>query len=254
MIKNNYILGTRVDSLTYKTVVDKIFNLENKNRGRYISIANVHVVMESYDNIEYRNIINKSLIVTPDGVPLVWGLKFMGNTDIERVYGPHLTLYLCEIAENKNLSVGFYGSSKNVINKLRNNLIQKYPSIKIEYTFSPPFRSLNESEDDQIISEINKSGIKILFVGLGCPKQERWMYEHKDKINPLMIGVGAAFDFIAGEKPQAPKWMQTIGMEWIFRLITEPKRLWKRYLYHNPRFIFYFTLQLLGLKKFNNID
>jgi len=142
--------------------------------------------------------------------------------------------------------VGFYGSMPEVLNLLVDRLMAKNWDLKIAYSFSPPYRDLNSDEEADIVQKINDSKARILFVGLGCPKQENWMAAHRGKVNAVMLGVGAAFDFQAGVKSQAPVWMQKIGLEWFYRLVTEPRRLWWRYLYHNPRFIFFAILDLLG--------
>ena len=149
----------------------------------------------------------------------------------------------------KNLNIGFYGgSSDSILELVQSNLLKHYPEIKITYAYSPPFRALTEQEDKSVVQQINDTNVDVLFVGIGCPKQENWMAEHKEQLHCVMLGVGAAFDFIAGNKKHAPRWIQKIGLEWLFRLLSEPKRLWKRYLIQNPRFIWYFTLQLLGRK------
>jgi N-acetylglucosaminyldiphosphoundecaprenol N-acetyl-beta-D-mannosaminyltransferase len=156
-------------------------------------------------------------------------------------------LHVLERAEKEQIPVGFYGSDEPTLKKLVLNMHERFPSLLVNYIFSPPFRKLDNREDIGIIKAINDSKIRILFVGLGCPKQELWMAEHKEKISTVMLGVGAAFDFHAGKKPQAPQWMQTIGMEWLFRILHEPRRLARRYLYHNPRFIILALLELLGI-------
>lgn len=239
------ILGVKVDGLHYDQVVQDVFQEKESRAGNYIAVANVHVIMEAYRDPSFQNIVNNAFLVTPDGMPLVWGLQLLGVKDVKRVYGPELMLRICEEAENLHLPVGFYGGSSNTLAKLRGELILKYHSLKINYSYSPPFTILNQLEDEKIVEEINAAQLKILFVGLGCPKQEKWMYEHREKVNCIMIGVGAAFDFIAKTKPQAPIWMQQNGLEWLFRLITEPRRLWSRYLLNNPRFIILVTIQIL---------
>lgn len=149
------------------------------------------------------------------------------------------------------MPVGFYGGTDEVLEMMKANLTADYP-LDIAYAYSPPFRPLTEEEDRKVVEDIINSGAKILFVGISCHKQERWMAAHKDSLPMPLVGVGAAFDFIAGMKPQAPGWMQRAGFEWLFRLLTEPKRLWRRYLYHNPRFLFKFALQLIGLKTYDD--
>jgi N-acetylglucosaminyldiphosphoundecaprenol N-acetyl-beta-D-mannosaminyltransferase len=178
-------------------------------------------------------------------MPLVWTLRLLGKKDQTRVYGPTLTLSLVAACEEQNLPVGFYGGASDILSGLSENLKQKFPRLKVNYLFSPPFRELTEEEDAQIVKAINDSGARVLFIGLGCPKQEYWMIAHREKIHAVMLGVGAAFDFIAGKKSQAPSWMQRVGLEWLYRLLQEPRRLGRRYLYHNPRFVFLILRQLI---------
>ncbi len=218
---------------------------ESNGASVYVSVGTVHMVMEAFDDPSFRTVVNNSAIVTPDGMPLVWGLRLLGLKDAQRVYGPTLSPIICEKAAQIKIPVGFYGGTQEVISRMIKNLKTKFPSLEIAYAYSPPFHELSEEEDRQIVADIIASGTRILFVGLGCPKQERWMARHVNLIPAVMVGVGAAFDFIAGTKPQAPPWLQNLGLEWFFRLITEPKRLWKRYLYHNPRFVLLFAKQLL---------
>lgn len=179
-------------------------------------------------------------------MPLVWILRLKGYRNQKRIYGPTLLLHILEAAAHKNVPVGFYGSTPIVLQSLLVRMKERFPNLNIAYSFSPPFNEVTQEEDAKIIDLINASSLRILLVGLGCPKQERWMAQHRGKINAVMIGVGAAFDFHAGAKPQAPNWMQNVGMEWFFRFITEPRRLWRRYLYHNPRFIYLAIMDLLG--------
>jgi N-acetylglucosaminyldiphosphoundecaprenol N-acetyl-beta-D-mannosaminyltransferase len=194
--------------------------------------------------------MNAADLVTPDGMPLVWGLRLLGHRCASRVYGPDLMPLALEMAASNGFRVGLYGGSPDALNRLRRVASNRFPNLEVSYAYSPPFRPLTADEDERIVDEINGSGATILFIGLSTPKQEYWMAEHKGRIPAVMIGVGAAFDFLAGAKRQAPRWMMRIGMEWFFRLLTEPRRLWKRYLKHNPRFVVLFALQLLGLKDF----
>ncbi|MEE9466114.1 MAG: WecB/TagA/CpsF family glycosyltransferase, partial [Candidatus Neomarinimicrobiota bacterium] len=193
-------------------------------------------------------IVNGADLVTPDGVPLVWGLRLLGFKKAERVYGPALTPIVCREAAGKGIPVGFYGGTEEVLEQMKANLLREYPGLEIAYSFSPPFRTLTEAENSTIVQNILGSGARVLFVGIGCPKQERWMAANKSRLPLPLIGVGAAFDFIAGAKAQAPSWVQRAGLEWLFRVITEPRRLWRRYLYHNPRFLYKFAGQLLRAK------
>lgn len=245
-----YILGMRVDRTSYTDTSDTVLVWTRRAESRYVCVATVHMVMESYDNSSFRRIVNDADLVTPDGMPLVWGLRLQGIRGQQRVYGPELTPRLLAQAEKQGLVVGFYGGAPDTLKSLLSVVERWFPRLKVGYVYSPPFRTLSPEEDDAVVQEINGSGTSILFVGLGCPKQERWMAEHKGRINAVMLGVGAAFDFLAGDKPQAPVWVQNSGLEWLFRLICEPRRLWRRYLIQNPRFLALFAMQLLRIRQF----
>lgn len=239
------LIGTDLDSTTYADANASILDWAFNHESRYVCVANVHMVMEGYDHPEFRSMVNQADLVTPDGVPLVWSLRRMGMRDQKRVYGPELTLRLLATAEENEIPVGFFGGEPETLDLLVKNVHQQFPGVQIAYTFSPPFRPISLEEDELIVKGINDSGARILFVGLGCPKQEKWMAAHVGQVQTVMVGVGAAFDFIAGTKQKAPGWMQSIGMEWLFRLGQEPGRLWRRYFYHNPRFIILVMLPLL---------
>jgi N-acetylglucosaminyldiphosphoundecaprenol N-acetyl-beta-D-mannosaminyltransferase len=240
-----FILGMRVHATSYVDAIQRIAAWAGVRESKYVCGAPVHMVMESYDSSEYRDIINGADLVTPGGMPIVWMMRLMGVRGQPRVYGPAMTLKVCEHAALHALKVGFYGGTERSITALLSILRKKYPGIEIVYSHSPPFRRLTPEEDARVRQEIEISDVQILFVGLGCPKQERWMAEHRPGVRAVMMGVGAAFDFISGEKPQAPLWMQSIGTEWLFRLCTEPRRLWFRYFWHNPRFVALATIQLV---------
>lgn len=201
--------------------------------------------MEAYDQPSFRDELNAADMVNPDGVPLVWALKALGEKNATRVYGPDSTELLLKAAEDSQVPVGFYGGTEATLVILLAEVRRRHPRIQIVYTLSPPFRPLSAAEDDEIVRDISASGARMLFVGLGCPKQERWIMEHHGRIPAVMFGVGAAFDFLAGTKPQAPRWMMRNGLEWVFRLVSEPRRLAGRYLKHNPRFMALFLQQWL---------
>jgi len=209
------------------------------------------MVMEAYDDPKFLQVVNESDLVTPDGMPLVWMMRLLGKKDQERVYGPELTLRVLKAAVEEGIPVGFYGSSPEVLENLVSNVKRRYTGLRVVYAYSPPYRELSAQEEEEVVRSIRESRAKILFVGLGCPKQERWMANHKGKIDAVMVGVGAAFDFHAGHVRQAPPWMQRMGLEWLFRLIMEPGRLWKRYVKHNPRFLALAALQLIGLRRYD---
>jgi N-acetylglucosaminyldiphosphoundecaprenol N-acetyl-beta-D-mannosaminyltransferase len=245
-----HIFGMRVDSTSYKDATNNVITWAISGESRYVCAANVHMAMEAYDSQDFKKIINKADIVTPDGMPLVLILRILGLNGQKRVYGPTLMKHICEVSAQGSIPVGFYGGTSETLKALVHNLTDQIPNLKTSYAYSPPFRALTLGENEALVGEINSSGTQILFVGLGCPKQEWWMFTHRNRIKSVMIGVGAGFDFFAGTKKQAPKWMMRIGLEWLFRLFTEPKRLWRRYLYNNPRFLYLATLQLLNLRDF----
>jgi N-acetylglucosaminyldiphosphoundecaprenol N-acetyl-beta-D-mannosaminyltransferase len=202
------------------------------------------MLMEAFDDPAFQRLVNAAERVTPDGVPLVWALRLLGVPGARRVYGPTLTPIVCARAELLGIPVGFYGGSQEVLDAMLEGLRERFPRLEIAFAHSPPFRPLGAEEERRVIETIGASGARILFVGLGCPKQERWMASHRETLSCVMLGVGAAFDFLSGAKPQSPPWMQRMGLEWMFRLCTEPRRLWRRYLVHNPRFLFRFALEL----------
>lgn len=253
VLQSRHILGVRIDNTSYPDASERILSACHAGASGYVCAANVHMVMEAHDSPEYRRILNGARLVTPDGVPLVWILRYLGASNPSRVYGPDLTLAVLEKAERAGVPVGFYGSTDVVLDRLMSAIHQRFPGLRVPYAYSPPFGRITAEQDACIVERINASGAAILFVGLGCPRQERWMGEHSASIGAIMLGVGAAFDFIAGSKPQAPPWLQRYGLEWFFRLSTEPRRLWKRYARHNPRFAGLICWELLrratGLKR-----
>jgi len=227
--------------------------LVKAGRGAYVCISNVHMCMEAFDSNNFAKIVNNANLVVPDGKPLSWAQRILGSKEAKQVRGQDLMNALCDVSVRKKLRIGLYGGSSNeVLNKVKSTLELSYPGVDIGYSFVPPFRTLTEEEDSQVVREINFAKIDVLFVGIGCPKQEYWMAQHRDQLNCVMLGVGAAFDLISSEKRHAPRWMQNIGMEWMFRLMSEPKRLWRRYLTTNPRFILYFAKQFIKYR-FRNI-
>jgi N-acetylglucosaminyldiphosphoundecaprenol N-acetyl-beta-D-mannosaminyltransferase len=240
------ILGIKVSETSYASATDQIHLWARAGESIYVCIANVHVLMEAHDSSIYHRVLNEADLVTPDGMPLVWMLRLKGVRDQARVYGPTLMLHVLEMAEREGLPVGFYGAQENTLARLRVRLRERFPALQVAYVCSPPFRALEAQEKAKIVAEIAASGARILFVGLGCPKQELWMAEHKGKIPAVMLGVGAAFDFHAGVIRQSPAWLQKLGLEWLFRLAQEPRRLWRRYLYNNPRFVFLAIADLFG--------
>jgi len=241
------VIGNRVDSISYESATSMVAGWSYRLESRYICAANVHMLMEAYDTSNFRKIVNNADLVTPDGMPLVWMMRLKGERNQSRVYGPTLMLHILETAARENIPVGFYGGQPAVLKSLIKQMQTRFAGLDVAYSFSPPFHALSPEEDLAMIEQVNASGAHILFVGLGCPKQEYWMANHRGRVHAVMMGVGAAFDFHSGMKPQAPVWIQAMGLEWLFRFINEPRRLWRRYLFHNPRFIVLAIADLLGL-------
>lgn len=243
------LLTMPVAITSYADVEDYIIHHSHKKQGRYICVSNVHMCMEAYDSTSFNEVVNNADLVVPDGRPLVWALKCFGEKNATQVRGADLFFHLCKKAEILQISIGLYGGTPESLLKLLCFLKETFPDLPIAYHHSPPFRELSRSERETCIKEIKASGARILFVAIGCPKQEKWMADHKKALDCVMIGVGAAFDFFSGQKKHAPRWIQKAGMEWFFRLVNDPERLWKRYFKHNPRFIFHFVRQLVNRKK-----
>lgn len=242
------ILGLRVSAVTVQDVLKTIDGWIARREQQYVCVSNVHSVMESWDDPALRRIHNEAGLVTPDGMPLVWVSRLWGQRHVRRVYGPDLMLALCAHGVRRGYRHFLYGGGDGVAERLAAQLQDRFPGLDIVGTYTPPFRPLTPDEDTAVVAQINAAQPDVVWVGLGMPKQERWMHDHVGQLTaPTLIGVGAAFDFHAGLKPQAPRWMQRAGLEWLFRLATEPRRLWKRYLHHNPRFVWFVLLQSLGL-------
>ncbi|MEM6252980.1 MAG: WecB/TagA/CpsF family glycosyltransferase [Cyanobacteria bacterium P01_D01_bin.156] len=240
------ILGTHIYATSYGDACDRISHWAQTQESCYIVAANVHVVMTAYWNPDYRNVVNHAALVTPDGMPLVWGLRRLGIKHQSRVYGPDLMLAWCERAAQEQLSVYFYGGTHIMVQTLVQNLQKQFPTLKIAGAYAPPFRDLSPAEEAADVEAINQSGAAVVFVGLGCPKQEEWMARQQGQANAVMVGVGAAFAFHSGSVSQAPRWMMAWGLEWLYRLCQEPRRLWRRYVIHNTAFLLLFGLQLMN--------
>jgi len=240
------VLGVQVAVSSYDEVIQQSLLWAKERQSSALFFAAVHMIMEAVDDPAFLSRLNAAGTVFPDGMPLVWALRMLGASKAQRVYGPDLTVAMLAAAEGAGVSVGFYGSSQAVLDALVRVVRQRHPMLNLAFIESPPFRALTPEEDVAIVDRVTASGAQVLFVGLGCPKQERWIVEHMGKIPAVMFAVGAAFDFIAGSKRQAPRWMMRSGLEWLFRLATEPRRLAMRYLKHNPRFVLMFLRQLLA--------
>ena len=239
------VLGQRLDATSYADATRRVLDWAKKGESKYVCLSNVHMVMEGWDDPDFRHIINSADLIAADGVPLVWGLRALGVAHASRVYGPDLTLSVCRAAAEQGIPIALYGGREESLQGFIQFLESRFAGIEISCAIAPPFRPVTAEEDQQYMQAIELSGARILFVGIGCPKQERWMHAHRGAILMPMLGVGAALDFHSGRIKQSPAWMQKCGLEWFFRLMIEPKRLWYRYCFHNPRFVFLFLRQLL---------
>jgi len=232
------VLGVGVSAINMDMAVAEVTRWIEEDERNYVCVTGVHGVMESQSDPELLRIHNESGLTTPDGMPMVWSAHKAGADHVSRVYGPDLMLELCERAAERGWTAYLYGGKEGVPELLTERLQARFPGLEIVGAYSPPFRELSEAEEAAIVEEINRVDPDIVWVGLSTPKQERWVAKHVDRLQArALLAVGAAFDFHAGLVPQAPSWMQRSGLEWLFRLAKEPKRLWRRYLGNNPRFL-----------------
>lgn len=236
-MSNQKLITINLSLGSFQDFVDNIIALGLKRQSSYVCIANVHMCVETYQDSTFAQIVNQADLVTPDGVPLIKGLKLLYDIHQERVAGPDLMPVLLKASESQGLKVYFYGSTDYVLEKLREFCLSNYPKLSVAGMYSAPFRALTETETQMEIQNINTSGANIVLVALGCPKQERWMANMKGKINAVMVGVGGAFPMLVGVQKRAPLWMQRNSLEWFYRLVQEPRRLFKRYFITNTLFI-----------------
>lgn len=252
MIDRVNILGVKVHAINMEQALAQIQTWIENRESHYVCVTPAHSVMDAYRDSELRKIMNLGGLVTPDGMSIVWLLKLSGHAHVSRVYGPDLTLAVIERGLTYGWKHFFYGGAPETPALLAEKLKEKFPKFLVSGSYSPPFRDLTPVEEGEIARIINQASPDILWVGISSPKQERWMAKFIDKLNvPVLIGVGAAFDFLSGRKAQAPLWMQRNGLEWFFRLITEPHRLWKRYA-QLPWFVLLVFAQKLGIKSYED--
>ncbi len=245
------VLGVGVSTLTLAQARDLIVGTRGQKQRGYICACTVHMLSVARRDAAYRRLLNASWLTTPDGMPLVWMAHQQGLPGVTRVYGPDLLLAVCEAGRATGLRHFFYGGEPGVAEALGEKLRARFPGLNVVGTCSPPFRPLTAAEFGRLQSEIANSQPDVVWVGLGAPKQDWFMAENASKLDAgVLIGVGAAFDFHSGRVRQAPRWMQRSGLEWLFRLGTEPRRLWRRYLLNNPLFVLRALAQLCGLKKY----
>jgi N-acetylglucosaminyldiphosphoundecaprenol N-acetyl-beta-D-mannosaminyltransferase len=248
--KGASVLGSHIDALSWDEAIGTISTWAESRESKYVAICNVHSVVTAMQDPQHKHDLNQADMATCDGMPITWVLRKLGFVDQQRINGPDLMWKYCEKIEKTGQTVFFYGSTDDNLALLKGQLLATFPKLQIAGMYSPPFRALTDAEDAAVVKNLNDSGAGVVFVGLGCPRQEHWMNEHRGKINAVMIGVGAAFNYHAGTIRRAPLWMQNAGLEWLHRLAADPRRLWKRYLVTNTLFIFSITAQLLGLKKY----
>lgn len=240
------VLGVAIDTVSFNSAMDTIMGWGQQRQSRYVVLANVHVTVTGSREPAFGAVLAAADMATPDGAPVAWMLRRLGYKRQHRVSGPDLTWALLGRCEAESLPVYFYGSSRETLVRLAERITATFPNLNVVGFEAPPFRPLTPQEDAEAIHRINSSGAGLVFVGLGCPKQEHWMLAHRGKVNAVMLGVGAAFDFHAGTVVRAPEWMQRNGLEWLHRLASEPRRLWKRYLFTNTLFILGAARQLLA--------
>lgn len=232
------VLAVGISAIDIPTAVTEIRRWIETHEQHYVCVTGVHGVMESQRDPELRRIHNESGLTTPDGMPMVWAGRWAGARGMRRVYGPDLMLAVCERAAQLGWTSYFYGGRDGVPERLAARLTDRFPGLRVVGCWSPPFGSLSEEEDRRIVEAINDARPDIVWVGLSTPKQERWMARHVGRLEAsVLIGIGAAFDIHAGTLAQAPGWVREHGLEWLFRLWKEPRRLWRRYLSNNPRFV-----------------
>jgi len=253
MFQRFNVLGVGVCAINMNMALDIIHQWISEKKPNYVTITGVHGVIECQFDDDLRRIHNDAGMVTPDGMPMVWLGRKKGFEFMDRVYGPDLMLAVCETSQTTGYRHFFYGGNDGVPELLRDKLVERYPGLQVVGTYSPPFRPLIDEEQAAAIDMINDADPDIVWVGLSTPKQERWMAAHVGRLRAsALIGVGAAFDFHAGLKMQAPRWVQRSGLEWLFRLISEPRRLWRRYLKNNSLFLVLIALQAVGLKRYSD--
>lgn len=245
------LLGVEIDAVDYEAATERFLTAASKSVRYNTTALAVHGVMTGVQDVAHRYRLNQFDMIVPDGMPVRWGLNLLHGTKLpDRVYGPNLMLKICEGAAHRELPIFLFGTDQNTLDLLQIRLKEQFPELIIAGSEPSKFRKLTDTESDDLASRIRESGAKLAFVGLGCPRQEVWAYEMGGRLNMPVFAVGAAFPFHAGTLPQAPRWMQNGGLEWLYRLSSEPKRLWRRYVYLNPAYVFLLGLQFAKLKSF----
>lgn len=240
------VLGVDLSAINMNRALELAEKWIGTQKSAYISMTGVHGVMEAQSKPEFRRVLNEALINAPDGMPMSWIGWLQGHKQMDRVYGPDFMANLCQLSAGKGYRHYLYGGQPGVASELKSALEKRFPGLQIVGTFTPPFRSLTQEEENDLLIDVQNTKPDILWVGLSTPKQEGFMAQYVDRLRvPLLIGVGAAFDFHTGRLHESPEWMKRAGLQWLHRLMQDPRRLWKRYLLNNAKFVWLITLQLL---------
>ena len=239
------VIGSQIDVLDWNLAVSRVSHWSRRRESKIICICNAHSVVTARQDPSFSRVIAAADMATPDGAPVAWLMRKLGSVYQQRINGPDLMWRYCAHAENSAESMYLYGASQTTLDALQSSLLSAFPRLLIAGAYSPPFRPLTADEDEEVVRRINDSGAGVVWVSLGCPRQEKWIHDHRGRISAVMVGVGAAFDYHAGTIKRAPLWMQRNGLEWLYRLASEPKRLWRRYLVTNTLFLCYAMMQLV---------
>lgn len=241
------VIGSPIDALDWDEAVSRIAGWAARRESRYVCICNVHSVVTARGDEAFARVVREADMATPDGAPVAWMLRRGGHAGQARINGPDLMWRYCAAAARRGESIYLYGGAPETLEVLQRVLVAAHPGLVIAGAWSPPFRALSDEEDAAAVARINDSGAGVVWVSLGCPKQELWMAAHRGRVQAVMVGVGAAFDYHAGTIRRAPLWMQRNGLEWLHRLCSEPRRLWRRYFVTNLLFLVHAGRQLIGL-------
>lgn len=249
------VLGVGINAIDYEAAVHGILEAARRRRPLAVSALAVHGVMTGVLDRTHRYRLNQFDVLAPDGQPVRWALAWLHGVRLaDRVYGPNLMLEVCRSAEQEQVPIFLFGGTAEMLEQLQKNLLATFPNLKIAGTLASRFRQLTPEEKEAVIQTIRDSGAAITFVGLGCPRQETWVYEFRDDLSTPLLAVGAAFSFHAGMLSQAPPGLQKRGLEWLYRLVKEPRRLWRRYVLLNPLYLSLLALQRTGLRRFSRND
>jgi N-acetylglucosaminyldiphosphoundecaprenol N-acetyl-beta-D-mannosaminyltransferase len=243
-LPNVAVVESPVTALPFASQIQVMLSWAKERTSKFVCVANTHMIVEAHQSPQFKNVLHLADLVTPDGMPLVWMMKLLGIHNQDRVAGMDIFQALCTEASSQNLSVFFVGSQDSILNKIKMRLAEEFPNLRIAGMQSLPFRPLTREDNEAILQQIKMSGASLVFVSLGCPKQELWMAQHRGRLPAVMIGLGGVFPVYAGIQKRAPQWARDSGLEWLYRLSQEPKRLWKRYGSTIPVFVFLAALQL----------